>query len=175
MLITPGFRCYRRAADGSPEPDGEHYLNGDHRHGSLLSLVSDIYFEPVMGHTAQQVVFKILNNVALGRPALLETHRINFTLNGDQCAASMAELRELLTLVSRIPDIAFTSSQDLGQSYDGCGPVAVDTRVGRRLGFALRRMLKISRFRKIAWIMGLVIAIYPAMHLFCRSGTVGRD
>ena len=175
VMITPGFRCGRRAADGSPEATDEHYLNGDCRYVGMRYLVRDIYFEPAMGHTAWQTIGKIRTNATLGRPSLLETHRNNFTRDKQQCAASLNQLHQLLADACRIPEMAFVSSLDLAHSYAGSGPIGIETRFGPRISIALRRLMTARRFYKLAWLTGLAFAIYPAMYILGRPRPTAID
>lgn len=171
VLITPGRRYVGRDRQGKPGPVDRDYLNGDTSSSGMICLVRDIYFEPALGHAPEAAVASALEHFRLGRPALLETHRFNFTDEPAARERSLAALDELLGLVRRrLPAVRFMSSFELATAFQRGDPGVTVTRFSRRLEACLFRLWTVSRFRKLAIFSGLAILYWLALVAASRAG-----
>lgn len=161
VIVTPGRRLTRRDADGRPGGCDRTMLNAERGASGAIYLVRDIYFEPTLGHRAEPTLAEIARRVRLGRPALIETHRFNFTGTQEQCERSLAELDRLLRRArERWPDMRFLSSAELAERLAQRDPRTVERRLSRRLSIWISRAAAIDRLRKLAWITGLAIPVW---------------
>jgi hypothetical protein len=164
VLMTPGRRLVRRAADGRPEADDRLVYAGRRIGPGTVYAVRDVYFEPGRGHTAADALDAIERRAILGRPALLETHRANFLAEEEAVEGALIELDRLLEAVlRRFPRVAFRSSAELGAAYLGQGSALVERRVGVRLRTWVRRLAAIRRLRQLGWLTGLALLVLPLL------------
>lgn len=172
VLITPGRRNVGRDQQGKPGPVDRDYLNGDVSSAGLICLVRDIYFEPALDHAPEAAVARVLEHFRLGRPALLETHRFNFTDEPTARERSLAALDELLGQVRhRLPAVRFMSSFELATALQRGDPGVTDGRFSRRLEACLLRLRTVSRLRKLAILSGLAILYWLALVALSRLGS----
>lgn len=169
-LVTPGCRLTGRDADGRPAMSDCDFLNGERAAGGMVCLVRDIYFEPALGHTVDRAVRDAVARFRLGRPALFETHRMNFvedaaTRQGslDACERLLDGLREVL------PGTRYMSSSELADAYRAGRGDLFDVRLAARLRTWLARAGRYGRLRKVAWATGLVV---PAALLYLVADRV---
>jgi hypothetical protein len=159
VVVTPGVRNTGRDEHGRMVSDGSQLRNGDHGAGGIVFLVRDIYFEPALGHTADRALLDIREHHRLGRPALLETHRFNFTGADAKAVLSFAELERLLKLaLATIPNLRFMSTEALAEAYRLREPELIDVRLAARLRALVLRAAAEPRLRKLAWVSGLALA-----------------
>ncbi len=112
VLITPGRRFTGRDVEGKLTKPDREYTNGEKLPDGMVSLVRDVYFEPVLGHRPDEVLKKIGRKWERGEPALLETHRFNF-IDG-QLQSTLEALDSLLQQTLRQqPGVCFLSSYEL--------------------------------------------------------------
>jgi hypothetical protein len=158
VVVTPGTRNTGRDARGGLIGDGSVIRNGDVGAGNIVYVVRDVYFEPARGHRAVDVLDEIDRRFRLGRPALLEMHRLNFIGADAEAAASLAELGRLLTLVlQRYPRLRFVSTEELALALTDRTSSLVDRRRAARVKVFLLRAAAVSRLRKLAWLTGLAL------------------
>lgn len=169
VVVTPGTRSESRNREGQPLPAQCDYHNGAEGRDGVLYVVRDNYFEPSLGHTHQRALQALAHNTALGRPTLLEIHRMNFIGDERSAARALDEVALLLeTACARFPDLRFMSTAELARHYrDRTDLIA--TRMSARVHFLLRRLAEISRLRKLAWITGALLPAWLAYRL-----TAGR-
>jgi hypothetical protein len=173
VVVAPGTRYVGRDARGRLVGDGTVLRNGDVGPGGLVYVVRDVYFEPALGHAADRVLAEICDRHRLGRPALLEMHRFNFTGSGEQARRSLDELRRLLrATLKEIPGLTFVSTEALAQAIASRDPAIVDQRFSARLRALLLRASTMSRLRKLAWATGLVVP--AAIAFFVASAIAAR-
>ena len=116
------------------------------------------YFEPALGHTAQQAIAALETKTRLGRPTLLETHRFNFLGSEERQTNALAELAKLLQGALDIhPDLAFMSTEKLARVLITRDPDWVELRLARRIHVWLTRLSESSRLRKLAWLSGWIV------------------
>jgi hypothetical protein len=152
-VMTPGRRYTGRNAQGQPASVDRQMLNGESGDGGARYLVRDIYFEPILGHRAEQALTEIRRRWRLGRPALLEMHRSNFLSEGSVHQHSLQELERLLDSVLREwPQVRFMSTEELGQAYRQGDSELFEQRLPKRVHVWLRRLATIGRLQKLAWI-----------------------
>ena len=129
-----------------------------------MYVVRDVYFEPALGHGAERALQDIRERHRLGRPALLEMHRFNFTGDEAQTGRSLDELDRLLAgSLATIPKLRFMSTETLAGALLARDPALLDRRFAARLRAFLLRASTHHRLRKLAWISGLAL---PAMVMF---------
>jgi hypothetical protein len=157
VVVTPGKRCESRDREGHPVPGKRDYYNGAAGQKGLSYVVRDTYFEPSLGQTHQGALQALARNTKLGRPTLLEIHRMNFL--GDERLAQRAldEVTGLLTAAcAKYPGMLFMSTAELARHYRDRSDL-VASRIGARVHFLLLRLAEISRLRKLAWATGVVL------------------
>ena len=114
VIVTPGRRFETRDEKGRPADAGAPIYNGQPGEQGIIYLVRDVYFEPSLGHSAEQALTALESKVRLCRPALFETHRFNFLGTEEKRNRALAELERLLRMaVKNYPDLAFLSSGKL--------------------------------------------------------------
>jgi hypothetical protein len=154
-LMTPGVRFIARDEAGQPMRSGPPLLNGERGCGNIMYLVRDVYFEPVLGHTAERLPRELADRAKLGRPALVETHRFNFC--GPRAnEAAFAILSEGLRLVrERMPNVRFMSSAELARAIEVGDSSWLERRFLRRCAIWARRALCLPGFGRAARAFGL--------------------
>ncbi len=158
-IVTPGRRSESRDASGRFVYEDGEIRNGDRGRGDCLFLVRDVYFEPALGHDHRRAVGDVVAKTRLGRPALIEMHRMNFLPPGDAADQALDQLGRLIDEVRMLlPDIRFMTTSELAGHYREESDL-LERRMAVRLHFLLRRLANVSRLRKLAWITG---AILPA-------------
>lgn len=158
-VVTPGTRNIGRDEHGRLIGDKSIIRNGDVAAGGAVFVVRDIYFEPALGHRAERALCEIREHVRLGRPALLETHRFNFTGSAAQAQDSLAELRRLLQgALTAMPQLRFLSTEALGEALCMRDPNLIDTRFAARVRALVLRAATKYRLRRLACICGLAVA-----------------
>ena len=168
FIVTPGIRHEARDYQGKLRSEGKTILNGEHGRGGVEYIVRNDYFEPASGHQAQQAVSALANKTALGRPALLETHRYNYIGDADTVQASLVELEKLLTAaLAAFPNLYFLSTVELAQYMSVRHADWIEQRVSARLHAWLARIQEVPRFAKIAGLSGLAVPLW-VLSLFAR-------
>lgn len=169
VIVTPGRRFESRGADGRPVAALlPAILNGERGAGGVLYVVRDDYFEPAYGHDAARALAAVRRKALLGRPALLETHRFNFTRDADVASRALRELDCALREALRAwPHLRFVSPAELAQAWHSGDDDLVERRLRPRVICWLRRAQATPRLRKLAWATGLVA---PATLLYAALG-----
>jgi len=158
VIVTPGCRYETRDVKGLPEGAGDRIYNSQSANNGIVYLVRNDYFEPALGHSAEQAVSALELKTRLGRPTLLETHRFNFLAPDDRKMQALVELKNMLRRALEIhPALAFISTEQLARVLTNLDPDWVEQRLGRRLHVWLARLAELSRLRKLAWISGWII------------------
>lgn len=91
------------------------HFTGEVNKNGLMYFVRNCYFEPSKGDTVEKVLKQIQKSFLLKQPAIISTHRVNYT--GDICLENRVNgLRELNILLKSIvekwPDAIFMSSDE---------------------------------------------------------------
>lgn len=158
VIVTPGRRYETRGENGELAGGGLPIHNGQAGRGGIVYLVRNDYFEPALGHTAEQAIAALEAKTRLGRPTLLETHRFNFLESEERQANALAELEQLLQRALDIhPDLAFISTETLARALIDRDPYWVELRLTHRIHVWLERLGESSRMRKLAWLTGWII------------------
>ena len=179
-VVTCGRQYEGRRAGGGLMPPTRLIFNGQRGFGEIRYLVRDVYFEPVRGHRADQVWQGVAERTALGRPALIETHRESFIAADDAVEHALLELvRALRGVVKRHPDVCFLSPAALVDVFEMQGSPLLLHGVALRLSFFLRRLLvtsALSRGLKLSGLRFLIpvfirvlTTVKPAQDT-CRAG-----
>lgn len=166
VVVTPGRRNESRDRTGGlVHTDNVHY-NGARGPDGLLYVVRDSYFEPSLGHTHQQAMDAFLSKSRLGRPALIEIHRMNFIDNQRSADHACDELSRLLaTACARFGNLRFMNTAELAAHCRRPSDL-VETRAKPRVHFALRRLAEIPRLRKLALLTGAAV---PAWFVYLMT------
>ncbi|MEA2080641.1 MAG: glycosyl hydrolase [Pseudomonadota bacterium] len=168
VIVTPGRRFETRDDKGRPADAGAPIYNGQLGEKGIIYLVRDVYFEPSLGHSAEQALTALASKVRLCRPALFETHRFNFLGTEEKRNRALAELERLLRMAVRsYPDLAFLSSGKLATILKNRDPEWVEPQFRRRLHVWITRLGEFTRLRKLAWLTGWIV---PAGLLWRLTG-----
>jgi hypothetical protein len=160
-IVTPGTRHESRDGQGRPSGDGRTILNGERGQGGVLYLVRDNYFEPALGHRAENGLAALAQQTERGRPTLLETHRFNFLGDPTQSGAALGELNRLLTeACARYPALRFLSTQEIAEAIAHDDRNLIETNVRPRLRAWLARIRTLPRFWKLARLSGLAVPLW---------------
>jgi hypothetical protein len=158
VVVTPGSRSVGRDAEGRLVADGAILRNGDPAPGGMRYVVRDVYFEPALGHTAERTLQAIRERHRLGRPALVEMHRFNFTGDPASTERALDELDRLLAdALTTIPRLQFMSTEALADALRTRDPALVDRRLAARVRTFVLRAATQRRLRKLAWLSGLAL------------------
>lgn len=160
VIVTPGRRLTGRDADGQAGRIDRQIHNGAKAESGVTYLVRDLYFEPLLGHTAEQALIGVQMQSRLGRPSLLETHRFNFVQDALNSQRSLRELDDFLSGVRQhLPEVRFMSAMELAVHYAQPDREWIESNVFVRLRIFIRRAATISRLRKLAWLTGLALPV----------------
>ena len=171
VIVTPGRRSASRGADGRFVYEDIDIWNGRRAEDGCTYLVRDVYFEPALGHAHSRAAEDVVAKWRMGRPALVEIHRMNFLPAGPTADRAIDELRSLIESVrALLPDVRFISPAELAEHYAKSAGL-VETRPARRVHYLLRRLAVVSRLRKLAWITG---AIIPVSIAYAVTRPIGR-
>ena len=162
VVVTPGNRCEGRDQEGRPVAAEAEHCNGAAGPHGVIYVVRDSYFEPSLGHTHHRALQALARNTRLGRPTLLEIHRMNFIGDEPSTQRALGEVTGLLQAAcAQYPDIRFMSTADLARHYRDRSDL-ITSRVGARVHFLLLRLTEIPRLRKLAWATGVVLPAWLA-------------
>jgi hypothetical protein len=163
VVVTPG-RYYRHRGQLA-DPSSAPMITNGMRSGSLTYVVRDRYFEPYKGHSAEEGLRALGQNEALGRPTLLETHRINY-LDPDLRDRSLAAIRSLLSrALARYPNLRFLSTAELAAALEERSPELVDDSMRGKLAAWCARVRTLPRFWRLARLTGLGFLIAGVQRL----------
>lgn len=175
VVVTPGRRYESRDAAGRPSGTKGRILNGEHGEGGVQYLVRDIYFEPALGHRADRAAAQIAAKAVLGRPSLVEVHRLNFVRGHSDIGEALTELEKLLHLVLvRLPHARFMSTAELARAIASGDPDLVEHRLCDRIKVWLLRSEEVPRRRKLAMLSGLAVVLW-LISLVVRGWSYARD
>ena len=157
VIITPGRRATCRNAVGEPACVDATLLTGERSHAGQIYLTRDVYLEPALGHSPQRLVDGLKARARQGRACLVETHRFNFLQAQD---ASLATLEAgLNAALSACPNVRFLTPLELGHAIQRRDPAWIEARLRWRLAAWRTRLDEIPRFRRVAWLSGLVLPL----------------
>ena len=124
-------------------------------------LVRDNYFEPALGHRAENGLAALARQTALGRPTLLETHRFNFLCAPTQSEAALGELNRLLAeACAHYPALRFLSTQEIAEAMVRDDRELIETELRPRLRAWVARIRTLPRFWKLARLSGLAVPLW---------------
>lgn len=172
-VITPGCRYESRDSMGKLSPPSKRTRTGECvRDSRAIYLVRDIYFEPSIGHRAEDVVERIVDHARLGRPALVEMHRFNFTDDVEKAHCTLAELSRLIELALRaVPQLQFIPPQKLAHAILNKDPQLLETSRLGKLAVWVRRVWQVPPVRRLAIA---TLAVIPAC-LLCAAVTLAAN
>ncbi len=168
-IQTAGYRCDRREADGRYHQDKPLIRPGERNRFGQIHLVRNVMYEPADGvHTPETALAEIQRAWRQALPAVLSTHRYNFTGSEAGYRTALAGLDYILQGAGRWP-LRFLASPELAEAITGDGPLE-----NRFTGETwpplprLRRSAKIAPFLQrlryrhpklviLAWVTGLAL------------------
>lgn len=161
VVVTPG-RCIESLdADGLPVATGNPVYNAQAGLHDTVYMVRNVYFEPSLGHKAEQVLTECESRLRLARPVLLETHRFNFIGPQADLAVALKELEYLLHgAVERFPNVAFISTEKLAGILKNCDAGWVEHRLLKKIHIWIERLGVKSRLRKMVTMSGWIIPVW---------------
>lgn len=119
-LVTPGVMYTGINDHGKLVIGRTGIFNGQVSDAGLVYLVRNDYFEPSLGHTADNVLAAVAEKTRLGRPTLLEIHRFNFCDSASDSKTAFNALEHAIqSVLKNFPDVVFLSTQELGDYYCG--------------------------------------------------------
>ncbi|MBF0622753.1 MAG: hypothetical protein HQL54_12580 [Magnetococcales bacterium] len=152
VVVTPGCRFDQRRDDGTLSRVSGAIHTGDLSPTGLLYLVRDRYFEPYLGHTAEDGLHALSEKTAQGRPTLLETHRANFIRSAEHNQHALEHLKIILTEAQKKwPELRFTNTWNLAQAIRTGDPQWICFDTIRRIRIWWHRMESVPRWRK--WLL----------------------
>jgi hypothetical protein len=115
-----------------------------------------------LGHTHRSAIRALQCNTRIGRPTLLEIHRVNFIEEERPTQHAVEEVTRLLDAAcAQFSNLQFMDTAALAQHYRDRSEL-VETRISARIHFLLRRLAKISRLRKLAWATFIILPAWLA-------------
>lgn len=174
-VVTCGRQFMGRGSDGALTPPTRLLFNGESGPAGVRYVVRDVYFEPIRGHRAEQLWEGVAEHSALGRPALIETHRESFIASSEQAENALAELiRAMRGVTERHDDVCFLTTAALNDVFSAHGSALVSshravcayTFIRRLLALpVLSRPLKLSGLRLLLpMLASLLEFVTPASH-----------
>ncbi len=161
VIITPGARYTCRDSTGQPGGADKRMANGELSKSGQIYLVRDVYFEPMLGHSPEQLVSDARERTLLGRPCLVEMHRFNFIGTAEKCDSSLRVLESAMEqLRCTFPEIRFMTSLELADAMRTKMPALAETNLTPRIRIWLRRIERIRGFAKLTKISGLAIPLW---------------
>jgi hypothetical protein len=162
-VVTPGR--YDSHSGQFGDPRAFKMITNGMRSEHVRYVVRDQYFEPFKGHTAEHGLRALATNTALGRPTLLEIHRVNFPEPGLR-QRTLSAIRELLRdALQRYPDLRFLSTAELVDAMEAPSGALIDESLRCRIAAWCARVRTQYRFWKLARISGLALVLSAAARL----------
>ena len=177
VVISPGRRLEARNGKGqlvgpAPNQSGGLHLNGMHGRHGLTYLIRNVWFEPLLGHTAEQAIDTFARQVSLGRPVLFETHRSNFVGEGPGVERAFGELDALLKgTLQRFPLMRFCASEQLAECFNMSDVRWIECSFRQRFTVFLQRMLAHQYLHRLAVLTGAFLIARVGLRLSTRWQT----
>lgn len=112
-IMTPGKKLTHRNHLGQPAGSEMNILQGEH-HKHVMYLVRDQYFEPSLGHTADNLITALVEKTRVRRATILEMHRANFIASPEEHRRTLKALDKGLSLaLKRFPELRFMDTLQL--------------------------------------------------------------
>ena len=135
--------------------------NGDLGDGGQIYLVRDVYFEPSLGHDAKNLVRTVIRYTSLGRPVLIETHRLNFIESEEQALGSLNALEDGLSGILRaLPEVRFMSSVELADAIREDDTQLVEQAIIPRMRVWLRRIDELHLTKRLVTATGMSLILW---------------
>ncbi|MCB1876754.1 MAG: hypothetical protein KDH88_12345 [Chromatiales bacterium] len=132
-IQTAGYRCTGRAADGRYVQDPPYLVPGQRNSHEQIYLVRNAMYEPVDGRRADACIRSIREAQRQALPAVVSTHRYNYTRAEEEHRESLAGLERILCACNRFsPRLRHCSSPELGAWLEEPGRDLVNPANGSR-------------------------------------------
>ncbi len=170
VIVTPGYRCESHDRDGGMTAKGSLIYNGQMNAYGQMYIVRDDYFEPALGHLAEKGLAALETKSTLGRPTLLESHRLNFVDDPDAADVALNQLDSLLEeAIKRFPRVIFMSTEKLAEGLREGSPDFIHRKIMPRIGVWLLRAREISSLWRWVCLSGMIIPVLLLIRI-TRSG-----
>ena len=131
----------------------------------ITYIARDQYFEPFVGHSADDGPEALRKNSTLGRTTLPKPHRVKF-LEPVQRATALEATPELLSHASKAQtDLRFISTEQLLDALAKQPGVLVERPLRRRVAIWCVRIREVHRFWVLARASGLALQLTRAQRL----------
>ena len=161
VVITPGARYTCRGSKGEPAGIDKHMLNGEFSRFRQVYLVRNVYFEPSLGHTPQQLAVDAKEQTFFGRPILVEMHRFNFIGDDNKNKSSLLALKTALELMQEsFTNLRFLTSLELADAMRNKTSSLIECSLTSRLRIWLRRIKQLRGFSKLSRISGFALPLW---------------
>lgn len=168
VIVTPGRHIESRDANGRPIATGRPIYNSQAGLQNIIYMVRDVYFEPILGHTAERALVESALRTRVKRPVLFETHRFNFSGAQADPVMALKELESLLQgAVNNFPEVAFVSTGKLANLLKSGSPEWVEQRLLKRVPVWIERLGLKSRLHKMVAMSGWIIPVWLIWRI-CR-------
>jgi hypothetical protein len=158
VIVTPGRRYEGLSATGRMVDGGVSIYNGMRSRTGVVYVVRRDYFEPQLGHTADQAIEALRENTRRGRPTLLETHRFNFVNGREATGGSYRELARLLqNSHEEKPSLRYLTTYELANCLAQRDPEWVETSFRRCFRPWVHRLSDVPRLYKASLLTGTFI------------------
>ena len=115
-IQTAGYRCTGRDNTGKYIQNPSLIRVGERNKNDQIYLVRNVMFEPVDGKNTTETAYQ--ESIAAykqAQPITISTHRYNYTRDEEQCDDSLTGLNNLIDKITKLPNIRFLSSPELGE------------------------------------------------------------
>jgi hypothetical protein len=154
FIVTGGERVETRTVDGGLGEPTARFRNGETGANGATYLVRNAYFEPFRGHAGNRIVAAVTEHRCLGRPTLVETHRINYL--GSESGRALAALSVGIEAALRIhPDLRFVATAEIAHAIVSRDPAFVESRLVQRAAVWLGRLGELPRIGRVARASGV--------------------
>jgi len=116
-IQTAGYRCIGRDSTGDYIQSPALIRPGQQTPFKQVYLVRNVMFEPVDGkHTVQSALEEAKAAYRQALPVCISTHRYNYTRSEQECLSTVADLSQLLSLISsQLHHIRYLASPELSE------------------------------------------------------------
>ncbi len=117
IIQTAGYRCTGRDSTGMYIQNPSIIRVGDKNEFGQTYLVRNVMYEPVDGKNTPETAYQeAISAYKQAQAITISTHRYNYTRTEKQCNDSLTGLNNLLSKITKLSNIRFLSSPELGSA-----------------------------------------------------------